>query len=603
MRCDCCNTCMSENESTNIEFSNCSCLQKVNHTTKSSLSFKGVNNCLSKAKVSDANKTQGKNKRIIKSKTKSKNKLTSKKTATNKNTTKKTDLIVKNPDPKNTNKSSNLDLSELNQLTGISTISDCSFIGKLYQFDHSTKQRTVLCYCSSNIGFNINDLVESFIDPGDLHQYSSFLEGFGTINFRNKVFYAIFKPFAKSSEENFCRSLNEKYANGGLVKNCQGVSFYLRTKMMQPKYVKLTLYPIPCDVKQDFIVKMVKDGDWGTCTNVKYYGSFNCSWKNCLVEVTLKNFNKDCIPPFILLNNKKVFISLYEQNDKLWKEYEKNVKDLQKQNYTNNENTTTKIPTTKLHNLSKKPSLKNECLKKCKSKKFSSTQIVNQSCSSLKFFNLNKNFKSLKKKKSHDVLQSLIKAVSALQKPLTIKKNISGSSLIKKLMEKIKEVKTVSSTNLLKNNNSMKKCDEIIKDLDFQSSSTHNNYKSLKYYMRNTKPKVNNLNLCENSNKVYKTDSDMKVQLFKRPKKNNKVTKSSKLSFYKNDFIGSSLSKIARQLCIDQPKEGASPNTKHTSESTLEVSKKLEEIRRKLNIPAYTNDIKCKKIKRSKHLL
>jgi len=591
MHCKCCNTSISD-ESTIIETNNCSCIKKVNSSNKSNLSFEKVDKFLNTAKISKDNKTQKKTKKAIKSKTKYKKQT--KQTAIKKKMLSKTEFIAK----KNQN-NSNLNLSEFHQLSGVSSVSDHSFIGKLYQFDHSSKQRTVLCYCSSNKKFNINDLVESFIEPGDLHQYSSFIEGFGTINFKNKVFYAIFKTFAKSSEENFCRSLNDKYFNGGIVKNCQGVTFYLRTKMMQQKYAKLTLYPIPCDINKDFIVKMVKDGDWGTCTNVKCYGSFHHSWKNSLVEVTLKNFNKDCIPPFILLNKKKVFVSFYEQNDKLWKEYDRNVKDLKKRNAANSKNTTSKISETKLHNiidLNKKPSdtLNNNNLdeNKLKIQSFSSSQ----NSSNMKFFNLSKNFKSLKKKKSsYDVLQSLIKAVASLQKSPLLKKQ-SNSSLIQKLMEKIKEVNKVSSTNLLKKktfmkNEQAKKFDNIIKNL--HTSSTCNNYKSLKYYMRHTKPTINNLNLSEKSHKVYTVESDLKNKFntYKGYINNIKGNRNNKVNLYKSSFLKSSLSKIARQLYIDQPKEGASPITKNRCESNFDISKKLEMVRRRLNIPSFTLDL------------
>ena len=601
MHCECCNTSISD-ESTN-ETNNCSCLKKVNSTNKSNLNFEKVEKHLSTAKISKDNKTKNKNKKS--KKFKRKYKRPTKRTTIKKKSLNKTEIITK----KDIN-NSNLNLSEIHKLSGVSSVSDRSFIGRLYHFDHSSKQRTVICYCSSNKKFNINDLVESFIEPGDLHQYSSFLEGFGTINYENKVFYAIFKTFTKSSEENFCRSLNDKYANGGIVKNCQGATFYLRTKMMQQKYAKLTLYPIPCDVNKDFILKMVKDGDWGTCTNVKCYGSFHHSWKNSLVEVTLKNFNKDCIPPFVLLNKKKVFISFYEQNDKLWKKYDKNVKELKKRNATNNENfTTSKTSENKLHNkveINKKPAdtFKNNNLDESKSKilSFSSSQNMSQNTSNVKFFKLSKNSKILKKKKSsYDVLQSLIKAVASLQKFPTLKKQ-SHSSLIQKLMEKIKEVNKVSSTNFLKTENSMKKNEankfnKIIKNL--HTSSTCNNYKSLKYYMRNTEPTMNSLNLSEKPQKVCTTESHMKNKLnsFKEYVKNNKVNENSKIDLYNSSFFKSSLSKIARQLYLDQPKEGASPMTKNKQESNFGIYKKLEAVRRRLNIPSYTLDLNSKRYK------
>ena len=354
---------------------------------------------------------------------------------------------------------------------------------------------------------------------------------------------------------------------------------------------------------------MVKDGDWGTCTNVKCYGSFHYSWKNSLVEVTLKNFNKDCIPPFILLNKKKVFISFYEQNDKLWKDYDKNVKNLKKRNATNNENATNKISENELHNkidLSKKPAdtFKKNKLDENKSKilGFPSSQNLSQNSSSMKLFNFGKNLKSLKKKKSSsDVLQTLIKAVASLQKSSALKKQ-SYSNLIQKLLEKVKEVNKVSSTNLLKKENFMKndeanKFDKMLKKL--HTSSTCNNSKSLKYYMRNTKPAINNLNLSKKSQKNYTTENIMKNNLnsLKGYVNNNKIHKNSKIDLFKSSFLKSSLSKFARQLHIDQPKEGASPITKNTQKSNFDIYNKIEMVRRRLNIPSYTSDLNSKRYK------
>lgn len=180
---------------------------------------------------------------------------------------------------------------------------DCSL-------DACCKSLCIICFCSANFLVMKQDFIDCFIKPGDLYIYAPFVKEYKTLNKNTSVFSITFEFSSSSKDEKFCETFNIRFCEGAKVHNSQGNNFFLRTKPKDACFYLLKLFPLLLPIDKKFIRDIVQHNEWGQCKKVILQKHKLYPGKIGLAEIIVKDANKDCIPPFIVINEKKVRITI-----------------------------------------------------------------------------------------------------------------------------------------------------------------------------------------------------------------------------------------------------------------------------------------------------
>lgn len=172
------------------------------------------------------------------------------------------------------------------------------------------KSLCIICFCSANFLVMKQDFMDCFVKPGDLYIYAPFIKEYKTLNKNTSVFSITFEFLNLPKDKNFCETFNNRFCEGAKVHNSQGNNFFLRTKLKEACFYLLKLFPLPLPIDKAFIRDIVQRNEWGQCKKVLLQKHKLHPGKLGLAEIIVKDANKDCIPPFIVVNEKKVRITI-----------------------------------------------------------------------------------------------------------------------------------------------------------------------------------------------------------------------------------------------------------------------------------------------------
>ena len=186
---------------------------------------------------------------------------------------------------------------------------------KLNRPKNNPPNRTLACMCSATNFYDINDLMNAFIGSGSLASYKPHVEGFETLHLVRKEYAITFRCDDRGAgTSRWLDSFHKLFKNGGIVTNDKNVRFEMRTKIPCPVLVLVTLYPVPIEIPDSVVLETIHDGKWGECSRLHrgVYDTFP-EWKNGYVHAPIENIKRENVPPFTVICNKRVFISIQEE--------------------------------------------------------------------------------------------------------------------------------------------------------------------------------------------------------------------------------------------------------------------------------------------------
>jgi len=176
--------------------------------------------------------------------------------------------------------------------------------------------RTIHCKAESKNFYDVEDLMSAFTLGGSLLKYKNHIEGFETIQSISKEYSITFKADDEDQEKTpfMMSNFHAQFARGSPVVNSKGLRFTLRTKLPAPTATLVTLYPVPIEVSDEAVERVIRQNEWGVCRKIErgIYKS-HPEWKNGYVHAHVSELNREVVPMYVIMGSTRVYVSVQDE--------------------------------------------------------------------------------------------------------------------------------------------------------------------------------------------------------------------------------------------------------------------------------------------------